>query len=337
MQVRSPDGQGQMENRVYKRVLYGSGLLLFSSIVWAAVAFFRDSQQAYKRIRGKSNLLQSRYGDIEYTDSGSGPPVLVIHGSGGGFDQGELIARAVLDDGFRRICPSRFGYLRSTFRDGATFDDQAHAYAMLLDTLGVEQAAVVAMSHGGPSALLFAALHPERVSSLTLLSAGVVSSSQANQAEANRKGAMLTAIFRHDLLYWSVSKLFKRQLMGLMGADDAVIAGLSGAQKETIWKVIEYMNPASPRSAGVRFDNRAAMPNERISVIRAPTLILHAVDDALQLYHNAEFAAAQIPGSDLIRFEKGGHFLIIVEQDAVRRLTAKHILASMDRVPSGGR
>ena len=28
---------------------------------------------------------------------------------------------------FRWIAPSRFGYLRSTFRRGSTFDDQAHA------------------------------------------------------------------------------------------------------------------------------------------------------------------------------------------------------------------
>lgn len=325
-----------MEMSVYKKVLFWSALLLVSVLAWATKAFFRDSHQAYNRIRGKSSLIQSPYGDIEFTVSGSGPPVLVIHGSGGGFDQGELIAGSVLDDNFRRICPSRFGYLRSTFREGATFDDQAHAYAFLLDTLGVERVAVIALSHGGPSSLLFAALHPDRVTSLTLLSAGVASSSEANQDEANRKGAMLTTLFRHDPLYWSVSKLFNRQLMGLMGANEAVIANLSSAQKETIGKVIEYMNPASPRSAGVRFDNRAAMPNERISAIRAPTLILHAVDDALQLYHNAEFAAARIPGAELVRFGRGGHFLIIVEQDTVRKLTARHILAFLDRVPSGG-
>lgn len=318
-----------------KKVLFWSALFLLSALAWIAAAFLRDSQKAYKRIRGKSTVIQSPYGDIEYTDRGSGPPVLVVHGSGGGFDQGELIANSVLDNRFRRICPSRFGYLRSTFREGATFDDQAHAYAFLLDTLGVERVAVVALSHGGPSALLFAVLHPNRVSSLTLLSAGVASSSEATQDEASRKGAMLTAIFRQDLLYWSVSKLLRRPLMGLMGADKAVTADLSPAQKETIGKVIEYMNPASPRSAGVRFDNQAAMPNERISAIRAPTLILHAVDDALQLFRNAEFAAARIPGAELVRFERGGHFLIIVEQDSIRRLTARHILASMDRVPAG--
>ncbi len=145
----------------------------------------------------------------------------MIHGSGGGFDQGELVAEAVLGDGFRWIAPSRFGYLRSTFHEGATFDEQAHAYACLLDHLGVERAAVVALSHGGPSALLFAALHPERVSSLTLISCGVASSDAPDQAQANRRGDLLATIFRHDSLYWTGARLFRRRLTCLMGADDA--------------------------------------------------------------------------------------------------------------------
>ena len=38
--------------------------------------------------RGKSKVVASPYGEIEYTDGGNGPAVLVIHGSGGGYDQG---------------------------------------------------------------------------------------------------------------------------------------------------------------------------------------------------------------------------------------------------------
>jgi pimeloyl-ACP methyl ester carboxylesterase len=56
--------------------------------------------------------------------------------------------------------------------------------------------AVVALSHGGPSALLFAALHPDRVTSLALISAGVASSTDASQQQANRQGDALTWIFQ---------------------------------------------------------------------------------------------------------------------------------------------
>ncbi len=161
---------------------------LVVALVFASAVYLRDMHRAYERVANKGKVISSPYGDIEFVEGGSGTPVLVIHGSGGGFDQGELIASAVLGDQFHWIAPSRFGYLRSTLHAGATFDEQAQAYAHLLDHLGIYRVAVVALSHGGPSALLFAALYPDRVSSLTLLSCGVASSSDSNQASANRQG-----------------------------------------------------------------------------------------------------------------------------------------------------
>ncbi len=308
------------------RILSWSAVASTAVVALVAAAYLRDMVRAYGRVRGRSTVIPSSCGDIEYTEGGSGPPVLVIHGSGGGYDQGELLVQALLGDRFRGITPSRFGYLRSTFRAGATFDDQAHAYALLLDHLGVEQVAVVALSHGGPSALLFAALYPERVSSLTLISCGVASTDAQDQAQANRQGDRLTAIFRHDALYWGLTRLFRRRFKELMGADGAVVAGLTREQRELVDQVIDYMNPVSPRAAGAAFDNQAALPNERIAAVRAPTLIFHARDDTLQLFHNAEFAAATIPGARLVSFERGGHLLIGVEQATIRDVMRKHIL-----------
>ena len=300
------------------------GLIL--AVVLVSAAYFWDMNRAYERVSGKSTVMASPYGDIEFSEGGSGPDVLVIHGSGGGYDQGELLARAVLGDQFHWITPSRFGYLRSSFHEGATFDDQAHAYAYLLDQLGIKKVAVVALSHGGPSALLFAVLHPERVSSLTLISCGVASSVAQDQVQANQKGDMLMTIYKYDPLYWSITKLFKGQFMELMGANDAVIAGLNPGQRELVDQIIDYMNPVSLRSAGVAFDNKATMPNERIAAIRAPTLIFHATDDTLQLYHNAQFAASTIPGARLVSFQRGGHLLMSVEQSTIRTVMQKHIL-----------
>lgn len=301
----------------------GVGMLAVLAVVTSA--YLRDMRRAYERVRDKSALIPSPYGDIEFTQGGSGPHVLMVHGSGGGYDQGELLVEALLGSDFHWIAPSRFGYLRSTFREGATFDDQAHAYAHLLDQLGIEKVAVVTMSHGGPSALLFAALHPERVSSLTLVSAGVAASAAERQAQANRKGDMLVRIYRYDALYWAATTLFKKQFMGLMGATDAVIANLTPRQREEAERIIDYMNPASPRSAGAAFDNKAVMPNARIAAIRAPTLVVHARDDALQLFHNAEFAAATIPGARLLSYHEGGHLVLVTEQATIRAAVQKHV------------
>jgi 2-hydroxy-6-oxonona-2,4-dienedioate hydrolase len=300
-------------------------LLMIGVVI--AIWFALDTRRAYARITGNSTVLPSPLGDLEFKRGGKGIPVLVVHGSGGGYDQGALIATAILGEGFDWIAPSRFGYLRSTFREGATFDDQAEAYAYLLDSLGLHKVAVLALSHGGPSALLFAVLYPERVSSLTLLSCGVASTSDASQAEANQKGDALTMIFRFEILYWVIRKFLRKQLMRLMGASDTVIATLTTEQRTLVSQVIDYMAPVSPRYAGVAFDNKAAMPNERIATIRASTLIVHATDDSLQLFHNAEYAAANISGSRVLSFNWGGHLLFSVELAAIQAEVRQFILA----------
>lgn len=296
-------------------------------IVWGSALYLKDINRAYERISGKSTVIPSPYGDIEYSEGGNatGYPVLVIHGGGGGYDQGELIADVALNEQFYWIAPSRFGYLGSTLPENATWDDQAEAYSYLLDYLKIDKAAVIAMSQGGPSALLFAANHPERVESLICLSCGVAASASEEQAEANIKGKILKTIFRYDFLYRTVSKLFKKQLLGIIGATDDVIVRLTPLQREKVDHFIEYMNPAEPRSVGAVFDNEAALPGERIATITAPTLIVHAKDDLLQLYHNAEFAASAIPNSELMSFESGGHILMIVEQAAVSSAISDHL------------
>jgi 2-hydroxy-6-oxonona-2,4-dienedioate hydrolase len=308
------------------RILRWAAIGLILAMIVVSAAYIWDMNRSCERISGKSTVIPSPYGDIEFSEGGSGPDVLVIHGSGGGYDQGELLAQATVGDQFHWIAPSRFGYLRSTFHEGATFDDQARAYAYLLDRLGIKKVAVVALSHGGPSALLFAVLYPQRVSSLTLVSCGVASSNETVQLDANQKGDTLTAIYRYDPLYWAVTNIFRSQFLQLLGASDSVIAGLNPEQKDLVDRVVDYMNPVSLRSAGVFFDNRAKMPNERIASIKAPTLIFHATDDALQLYRNAQFAAATIPGSRLVSFQRGGHLLLAVEEPTIKNQTEKHIL-----------
>ena len=206
-------------NGMRRRIVLGVAAGLIGVVSLVGVTYLRDMQRAYGRVSGRTTVIPSPYGDIEYAEGGRGPDVLVIHGSGGGFDQGELLVQAFLGDDFHWIAPSRFGYLRSTYQEGATFVDQAHAYAALLDHLGVEKVAVVTISHGGPSALLFALLYPERVSSLTLLSTGVTAIDAGAQAQASQQGSMLAAIFKYDWLYWGVTKLFKRAVYGVDGRE----------------------------------------------------------------------------------------------------------------------
>jgi len=50
---------------------------------------------------------------IEYQEAGSGVPLLAVHGSGGGHDEGMGFAAGLASQGIRVIAMSRFGYVRT--------------------------------------------------------------------------------------------------------------------------------------------------------------------------------------------------------------------------------
>ncbi|MFN8007048.1 MAG: alpha/beta hydrolase [Terriglobia bacterium] len=131
--------------------------------------YLRDIHRAYERISTGSNIVDTPCGPIEYTTAGDGPPILVVHGAGGGFDQGMEFSAPLVQAGFRVIAMSRFGYLRTPLPADASAAAQADAHACLLDALGITKAAVIGASAGAPSSMQLALRHPERTSALVLL------------------------------------------------------------------------------------------------------------------------------------------------------------------------
>lgn len=131
-----------------------------------------DMRRAWERFNSfPTQRLQTRSGTIEYADRGEGVPLLVSHGVlGSHVDTVDGWWADLPGPGFRVIGPSRFGYFGSTLPKDATPADQADAYALLLDHLGVDRAVVIAFSAGSGSVLEFARRHPERVTGLILAS-----------------------------------------------------------------------------------------------------------------------------------------------------------------------
>ncbi len=98
------------------------------------VASSRDMQSIRKRRSAESQIIPTRHGLVEFKTRGSGPAVLVVHGTGGGFDQGIAIAQAFGGDGVRWVAPSRFGYLRALLPADASTAYQADAFIVLLSS-----------------------------------------------------------------------------------------------------------------------------------------------------------------------------------------------------------
>ena len=105
-------------------------------------------------------------GPVEYADRGHGEPLLAVHGTLGGCDQGLVATEFFRANGFRIIAPSRPGYLGTPLSTGRTPAEQADALAALLNAIGIERISVFAGSGGGPAAYALAARHRDRVTRL---------------------------------------------------------------------------------------------------------------------------------------------------------------------------
>jgi hypothetical protein len=88
---------------------------------YAAGAYREAVSGARRRVDSLRSQLANAgpHGALEYAVAGHSTPLLMVHGTGGGFDQGLLFAHALKQRGFAVMAPSRFGYLRSSFPQDA--------------------------------------------------------------------------------------------------------------------------------------------------------------------------------------------------------------------------
>ena len=278
----------------------------FSKDGFSIKKYQKELSIARDRILEGSRVVKTAQGPIEYSAAGMGLPVLFIHGAGGGHDMGRLFARRIGND-FFWICPSRFGYLRTPIPQAASFEMQADAYAALLDYLHIEKAAIIGLSIGGPSALLFALRHPDRCAALVLVCA--VGKTMAKRPLSDW---FYNTLFCSDFIYWVVSHAFKKTLLKKFGVDPAILKSLTQEEKKWADEILHIFHPASKRYPGIRNDQKATISDKQYALdrINLPTLILHATDDLMVDYDFATYAHDHIPDSKLITLPSGGHLLL---------------------------
>ncbi len=116
---------------------FALGLFILASMTAAAllVGFTSWKRETIARLAAQSQVLQTSRGLMEYATKGEGPALLLIHGSPGGYDQ--AMAFVSQNPGFKLISVSRPGYLRTPLETGQTPEEQADAFAALLDELNI--------------------------------------------------------------------------------------------------------------------------------------------------------------------------------------------------------
>ena len=275
-------------------------------------------------------LINGRRVAYEISGDPTGKPVLIIHGAWGGPSStlwnGPRIRWQAPTDGLKLIwydrrCAGLSQYDAAPF----TLEDLATDAVDVLDYLGIEQAAVIATSAGGPIGLRLALDHPERMESLVLLNTG------ASLMSLSPNGIDPHDPFVQDRLAIVARRLALSDLLDTEGIE-AVLR-----ESESEWR-----EPPSPPDPDSSFDDvrrnraqalarlpkmelarlvRGAVLNMRaqrdidqsskVSQIGCPMLILHGDADTTVPISFGRALARSRPKTEFIVLEGRGHGLIV--------------------------
>ena len=272
--------------------------------------------------------------DVAYQVIGDGPiDLLYFYGLGSHLELlrltpgwndflGRLTAfsRVILFD--RRGSGASDGVPRGAIPSVESWAEDVHA---VLDAAGSNQAAIVAAADAGPIALLFAALHPERVSSLVLLNTTarylVAEDYPTGQARDDVDALV-------DLVAgtWGTADF---ALAANPGADD-----LSYLAESARWARFS----ATPHSAAAQYayllrelDVRAALP-----LVQAPTRVLHVAESPIVPLAHGRYLAEHIADATLTVLPGGSLSmtpnLALVLDELSESLTGHRLVPEVDRV-----
>jgi pimeloyl-ACP methyl ester carboxylesterase len=319
---------GAFRNKQYRT--HAAGLLCRRRIGRGRILALQErASHACVAARRGSLVANTAAGPIEYAEKGAGSPLLSIHGAGGGFDQGLANAAEFVDEGFRIIAPSRFGYLRTPLPPDTSPAAQADAHAALLSNLNIFKAIVAGVSAGARSAVELALRHPDSVTALVLIVPGTYAPTSPVAVDTSRgsKFAFWLVNQGADFAWWAAEKIAPLVLFRFVGVPPELVAASPKVEQDRIMNIVRAIEPLSMCYPGINVDSAPNLRELPLRKINAPTLIISARDDGFNTLPAAEFAAREIPGAELIIFDTGGH-LLVGRKEAVRKAIRSFLIAA---------
>ncbi len=262
----------------------------------------------------ESKIAELKRGKMEYTLLGEGPVILNLHGGHSNCHE-SFGYQPLLAAGFSILTPSRPGYGRTEVEAGRTAAETAASLVELLDYLKIDEVYLIGVSAGGPTAIYLAANYPERVKKLALESAA--SKAWLTKSDLDYKVGKIIFSPKLQHLIWSIlrklannfpdflakiflpqfSKLSKKEVMTKMDSSDI---------KELVKMINRYAS-----DNGFIYDLEHQTEKEVLQKIEVPTLIMHSKYDNSVSFEHAEYAAANIKGSEIYADDFWGHLIWI--------------------------
>jgi class 3 adenylate cyclase len=187
--------------------------------------------------------------------------------------------------------------------------------------------AILAAADAGPIAVLFAAMHPERVSALVLLN----TSGRYMAADDYPDGVApddVDALVKLFVATWGTPELI-RQTDPSMAADVEYVEATARMARAA----------ATPRTAAAQYDYifRSLDVRQALPLVQAPTLVLHVAASPFVPIEHGRLLAAQIDGAAFVELEGGDLFAVtpdnyVVVQEVAEFLTGERPAVEIERV-----
>ncbi len=267
------------------------------------------------------NVIETKHGKVEYIEQGSGKPLLFVHGSPGGCDQGALMTKFLAEAGFKVIALSRPGFLQTPLNENVSSPrQQADLELALMDELNIDTFALVCWSGGGPSSYTLTSQHPERITKLVTLAA--VSKQFVFSFGRKVEDNTLVASRFGKWLFNSMAKHSPKGVVKSIPKEEgSAPKGVAKVQYEYIWNnpvkkqfVLDIMRTLTgkERKAGLKNDEKQLkmIKDLGLSKIKTPTLLVHGTVDTDVPPEYSKYAHDHIAGSKLIHVKDGNHFAV---------------------------
>ena len=254
--------------------------------------------------------------ETSYLEAGSGPPVLMLHGSGPGVSGTANWQYNIppLAKTFHVLAPDIVGFGATERPTDIVYSLRAwtdHVWAFL-DALGIEKTAIVGNSLGGRIALQMATDRPERISRMVLMGSPGVGMSLTEGLQALRayepSHDAMRALLRN---YFAVDPTLITDELVAIRYEASVADGAYEAYRAM------FFDP--------RHGSELGIAEEEVRAITTPALLVHGREDKVVPLSVSVSMLDLLPNADLHVFSHCGHWTQIERADEFYALVKAYL------------
>lgn len=251
---------------------------------------------------------------MHYNEAGSGPAVIMLHGSGPGATGWSNFKTNIetLSKNYRVILPDFPGWGKSDEFDPDTGENRAssqpEAVRLLMDALGIERAALVGNSMGGGACYAFAGRYPERITHLITMGAGLFAGVPMSIAPA---GPSVGLQLLHRAYAEPTPANFRR-LCEVMVFDrsfvtDQLVEERTASALASPRHLENWLKIHNTGGSMLARDDAYALA-VKLGTSTVPALLVHGRDDRVAGVEVTQRANAILPRSQMLVFNRCGHW-----------------------------